>query len=162
QCFSPPTTESVRMKVSFPTIRRKLGPELPPIWLKRFASASHSPTMSLAGHSPSQRPKPRCSPDTSIMAAALSRTDLSLPQCRIENGRERRHAHPPPRLVSKIGSLIPGHLILTSGTTNAFQEYCSALDASREHTICGPHFRASTIRASKPLIYASLSAIGFG
>ena len=35
------------MKLSLPTMRRKVGPELPPIWLKRFASASHSPTMSV-------------------------------------------------------------------------------------------------------------------
>ncbi len=47
--------------MSLPTMRRKLGPELPPIWLKRFANSAHSPTMSLPGQRASQMPKLPCS-----------------------------------------------------------------------------------------------------
>src|ERR1700680_995084 len=39
QRLSAVTTDGVRMKVSFPAIRRKYAPELPPSWEKRLPSS---------------------------------------------------------------------------------------------------------------------------
>src|SRR5713101_5469940 len=107
------------MKVSLPTMRRKVGPELPPIWLKHFASASHSSTMFVPGQSASQAPKLPCSSASLIIAAALSRTDLSLPQWRIRRlspssassassdiARTRRGSKPP-KTSSEAGPKDP-------------------------------------------------------
>ena len=100
--------------MSLPTIRRKVGPELPPIWLKRFASASHSPTMSATGQSASHAPKPPCAAAMSSIAAALSRTALILPpvpdQPRIAEQRiERLVRHRPyPARVEAVENLLEG------------------------------------------------------